>query len=83
MSNHRHPLAELFDGLVEVLKPALDKVKEMMRDLNEFIKRNEEYQKQRAKSLKPTAPTRIDTRRVTHTDTKPPKPSTFYRRRTP
>jgi hypothetical protein len=83
MSSPRHPLTEVFDHLAEILAPVVDKVRELIRDLEQSLEDVERYRKQRAESLKPTAPARIDTRHVTHTDSKPPKPTTVYRRRTP
>lgn len=68
-------LNDVWRDLVEKVKPALDKLSEIFTHLDD--------PSPAAPKTKPRNPPRIDLSNVNHTRTKPPKPATIYRRRTP
>ena len=79
----RHPLAELVERVLEVVRPAIEKIAELWEEITEALTKQREWETARKESLAPLAPNRVDTRHVSHTSTKPPRPTRIYRRRTP
>lgn len=68
-------ISDVWRGFVEKLRPALDKLGEIFSNLPDPTPA--------APKKKPRTPPRTVLSNVTHTRTRPPKPTTIYRRRTP
>lgn len=86
MTRDEHPLQNLIDAankLAALIREAMRPLEEAFANFHQVIEDGKNRADHRDRSLTGMTPTRTDTRHVAHTNTRPPKPTTLYRRRTP
>lgn len=70
-------------GILESVSTAFQKIADAAREAIQWIGDLITEVEEREHLDPPPQPLRVDTRHVTHTSTKPPRPARIYRRRTP